>query len=66
MLLLIVLLLRKVGLPKMLALIACILFVLASFGIQVGVVHLGWLAGAFIAAHCFVNTGWPGWSFTRS
>ncbi len=35
---------------KLLLLIACVLFVLAAFGVTFGAVHLGWLGLAFLAA----------------
>lgn len=49
----------------MIALLACILLALCAFGVQtLGVVHLGWLGLAVLAAAIAVPVGWP--TFQRS
>lgn len=41
----------------MLALIGCVVAVLAAFNVHIGDVQLGWIAVAFIAAHFVLRDG---------
>lgn len=42
----------------MLAVVACILFVLEAFGVHIGHVSLGWLGLAVLALHFVVPIRW--------